>query len=123
MEAKCLLRIIPITILAEWVKGHYTGKDKEYKHDLNTMADSLATSYQRTPHPPLTPRSQTVAPPNFGARILHDGSTITNKLHPIMARALHRQNIISHILKKTKTKWMESTFNLIHWDAHEMAFK
>ncbi len=33
MEAKRLISIIPITILAEWVKGHYTGKDKEYKHE------------------------------------------------------------------------------------------
>jgi hypothetical protein len=39
MEVKRLLSIIPITILADWVKGHYNGKDKEYKHELNTTAD------------------------------------------------------------------------------------
>jgi hypothetical protein len=55
MKAKCLLNAIPITILVEWVKGHYNGKDREYKHDLNDIADSLATSFNRSPHPHFVP--------------------------------------------------------------------
>ncbi len=70
MEAK---RLIPVTILAEWVKGHYQGKDKEYKHVLNETADSLATSFNNISHPQFTPRVTPTAPPNYGARLLYDG--------------------------------------------------
>ncbi len=45
--AQYLLTILPITVLHEWVKGHYTGSKKEYKHTLNHRADALATRYQR----------------------------------------------------------------------------
>jgi hypothetical protein len=38
-----------------------------------------------------------------------------------MALLLHRQTLVSHIIKKNK--WNKRTFHLIHWDAHEMAFK
>lgn len=86
MEAKCLLGVILVTILAEWVKGHYNGKDREYKHELNEFAGSLATSFNSSPHPQLIPRIKPIAPLNYGARFLHDGSTITNKLRPLMAQ-------------------------------------
>jgi hypothetical protein len=33
--AQSLLHILPITVLHEWVKGHYTGDQKEFKHTLN----------------------------------------------------------------------------------------
>ncbi len=69
MEAKRLLNIIPITIVAQWVKGHYTGKDREYKHDLNDIADSLATSFNRRPHPHYIPTIKPTVHKNFGARV------------------------------------------------------
>ena len=121
MEAKRLLNIIPVTIVAHWVKGHYTGKDREYKHDLNDIADSLATSFNRRPHPQYVPKAMPLVHKHFGARIIYEGSTITNKLRPLMAQALHRDAITSHILRKTK--WTDRIFQLIHWDAHELAFK
>jgi hypothetical protein len=52
MEAKHHLEAIPIMILVEWIKGHYNGKDREHKHELNEIADSLATSFNRHPPPP-----------------------------------------------------------------------
>ena len=51
MEAKRLLNATPITIIAEWVKGYYNGKDREFKHDLNEITDSLATDFNSSPHP------------------------------------------------------------------------
>jgi hypothetical protein len=42
-----LLSLIPITIATEWVKGNYTGRNREYKHDLNDKADCLARDYQQ----------------------------------------------------------------------------
>jgi hypothetical protein len=121
MEAKCLLNIIPVTIVAQWVKGHYAGKYREYKHDLNDITDSLATSFHCRPHSHFVPMIKPIANNYFGARVSYEGSTITNKLRLLMAQALHRDTIISHILKKTK--WTNRTFQLIHWDAHELAFK
>jgi hypothetical protein len=121
MEARHLLSIIPVTIIAEWVKGHYSGKDREFKHDLNEIADSLATSFNSVPHPNFKPRLQPIAHPHYGARILYEGSTITNKLRSLMAQALHRPALVSHLIRKNK--WEERTFHLVHWDAHEMAFK
>ncbi len=73
------------------------------------------------PHPNLFPHIKPLTYPNYGARILYEGSTITNKLHPLMAQSLHCQTLVLHIIKKNK--WNESIFCLIHWDAHEMVFK
>ncbi len=121
MKAKRLINAIPVTILAEWVKGHYNGKDHKFKHELNEIADSMATSFNSSPHPKFHPHRKPIAPPNYGAQILYEGSTITNRLHPLMAQSLHRQALISHIIKRNR--WEERTFQMIHWDAHEMAFK
>ena len=65
MEAKRLLNIIPITIIAQWVKGHYTEKDREYKHDLNDITDSLATSFNHRPHPHFVPSVKPIAHKKF----------------------------------------------------------
>jgi hypothetical protein len=40
--------LLPISVVGEWVKGHYTGDHREYKHDLNNRADRLATSAPKT---------------------------------------------------------------------------
>ncbi len=36
--------LLPITVVGEWVKGHYSGGHRKYKHDLNDHADYLATT-------------------------------------------------------------------------------
>lgn len=78
MEAKRLLEAIPLTILAERVKGHYNGKDQERKLDLNEIADSLATSFHPSPHSQFVPSIKPIAHPNDGARLLYEGSLPTN---------------------------------------------
>ena len=112
MEAKRLLGIIPITIITEWVKGHYNGPDRAYKHDLNATADELATSFHRSPHPQYGPRNKPVAPANYGARILYEGSTITSQMRNLMSKSLHRPSIVAHIMKKNN--WSTNTFNLVN---------
>jgi hypothetical protein len=50
-------------------------------------------------------------------KVVGGGSTITNKLRPLMAQSLHRQALISHIIKKNKWEqrtFQECTFQLIH---------
>jgi hypothetical protein len=53
--AKSLVTLIPATIVAEWVKGHYKGDYREHKHDLNDKADALATAFNANPPPALKP--------------------------------------------------------------------
>jgi ribonuclease HI len=40
--AQALIHLIPILITTSWVKGHYTGKHRQYQHDLNDKADKIA---------------------------------------------------------------------------------
>ena len=101
LVAKTLLHLIPVSVAAEWVKGHYTGKDKEFKHTLNDTADKLATKFNRHPHPRFRPCHIPIAPPGYKIRLLHDNSVITSKLYSILSQGLHRQNLRNHILKKT----------------------
>jgi hypothetical protein len=49
--AKTLLQMIPITVAAEWVKGHYKGSNKEFKHEVNSKADHLASKFLLCPPP------------------------------------------------------------------------
>jgi hypothetical protein len=45
---RLFLALLPITVVGEWVKGHYSGDKREYKHDLIDRADHLATSAHPT---------------------------------------------------------------------------
>jgi hypothetical protein len=118
--AKLLVTLIPATIVAEWVKGHYTGDYREHKHDLNDRADKLATKFNANPPAILKQKKMPCPLPGYAIRLIHDGSTITNKLYKIMSRALHESKLISFL--KLKNNWSDNTFQRIHWDAHERAF-
>jgi len=52
--AQSLIKLLPIVIAAQWVKGHYTGSERKYQHTLNDAADQLAGDYQHFQHPHLT---------------------------------------------------------------------
>jgi hypothetical protein len=43
--AREFITLIPVTVLGEWVKGHYNGKDKAFKYEFNDLADSLANEH------------------------------------------------------------------------------
>jgi hypothetical protein len=47
--AQNLLHMLPITVIGSWVKGHYEGKNRELQHDMNDMADNLATTHLAAP--------------------------------------------------------------------------
>jgi hypothetical protein len=119
--AKRLLRLLPVTIVAEWVKGHYTGDNREHKHDLNDMADQLAGKFNKNPPRVLKQQSLPCSLPGYSIRLIHDGSTITTRLYSTMSVALHRRGFITYL--QTKHGWSDYVFNLIQWDAHEKAFK
>ena len=119
--AQRLLGLLPVTIVAEWVKGHYTGEHREYKHDLNNTVDKIAGAFNKNPPRPLRQRQLPCLIPGYSIRLLHDGSTITTNLYSTMSIALHRTSFITYL--KSKHGWTDRTFELIHWDAHESAFK
>ncbi len=112
--------LLPVTKVAEWVKGHYTGDNREYTHDLNNTVDKLAGAFNKSP-PRLRHRKLPCSIPGYSIRLLNNGSTISTKLYSTMSIALHRTSYIVYL--KTKHGWTDSTFEPIHWDAHELAYK
>ncbi len=75
--AQLLLHALPITVVAEWVKGHYDGDYREHKHDLNDEADRLATNFNKRPPTGFIQKKMPSSIPNYAVQLLHDGSTIT----------------------------------------------
>jgi hypothetical protein len=102
ITARHLLTLMPITIVAEWVKGHYNGEYREYKHGLNDKADKLATSSNTNPHPNFIPKLHPIFPPNLGARLLTTDTVITSHLQPKLSVALHHKNLTNHMIKTCK---------------------
>jgi hypothetical protein len=112
--------MIPITIVGEWVKGHYTGKNRRREHDLYGMARSLVADHLesqqgkfRTSHCP-TPH------PGYAVRMLYDNSVITSKFYSTLATLQHEEALRAYILRKTKCK--QRTFDRVDWKAHHLAF-
>jgi ribonuclease HI len=118
--AQSLIHILPVAISNEWVKGHYNGKNREYKHDLNDEADCLAGRYQlnQTPHYSI---KRPLAPPGYKVPLLYDQSFLTSKIPQTLINSYHNADIEGYIIQKAN--WNLRVFDLIHWDAHERAFK
>jgi hypothetical protein len=76
--AQSLLTLIPITITTQWVKGHYTGNQRDYKHSLNEEVDQIASKYQTFQHLQSTLRKP-FASLDYKVRMLYDGSVLTAK--------------------------------------------
>jgi hypothetical protein len=119
--AKTLVTLIPATIVAEWVKGHYTGEYREHKHDLNNRADKFADKFNSNLPTDFKQEKLPCSLPGYAIRLRRDGYTISNKLYSTMSKAFHQPKQVSYL--KSKNDWTDSNFNSIHWDAHEHAFK
>jgi hypothetical protein len=118
--ARLLVSSIPITIMAEWVKGHKTGP-LETKHKLNHKADQLAGSFSKNPPHKFKAKHLPVAPPHYRVRLLYDNSVLTSKVYQVLSSRLHSTLLRAHIIKKGK--WSQPTFDLINWEAHGSAFR
>jgi len=117
---RALLAVIPVTVTHEWVKGHYTGTQRQFQHDLNDEADRVAGKFQLHQFPQRT-MSKPLPPPGYKVRVLYESSVMTAKAARILVDAFHNKPIEDYIMKKAK--WDRRTFLLVHWDAHERAFK
>jgi hypothetical protein len=111
---------LPITILGQWVKARYTGKNRELQHDLNNTADDLATTHLDTPPTAFTPHRLPLAPPGYRIRVLCDNSIITSKCYNMLAKLKHDNSLQDYIMKKTN--WTLQQFEQVNWDAHQQAF-
>jgi hypothetical protein len=60
--AQWLLYLIPIS---SWVKGHFSGPDKDFKYDLNHQAYALATHFQCSQPQRFTSLCSPLAPPDY----------------------------------------------------------
>ncbi len=119
--ARCFIQLIPVSISGEWVKGHYNGKDKAFKHEMNDLADSLANKHMANQQTPFKTLRYPLQYPDYRARLVVDNSVVTSKLPLAIYTAVHEPPIIQHILKKTK--WTRAHFSLVNWDSFEQAYK
>jgi hypothetical protein len=59
--------------------------------------------------------------PGYKVRLLKDNCVLASKYYPVISQGHHDQQLQAFILKKTK--WSRREFDMVHWDAHEKAFK
>ncbi len=113
-----ILRLpVAIHISKEWVKGHYTGKEKQLKHILNDMADQLAVdhnTYQRQAGIKFFPS------PLSEVKLLHNGMPITSRYAQVIKDARHTDALKSSIFKQTG--WTPHAFSKVDFTAHKAAF-
>jgi hypothetical protein len=100
----------PIPVVEAWVKGHFTGKKRELKHDLNTQADNLATQHLKNLPPRFKPSKCPCNPPPPGYKVClqHQSSIISSKYYHFISQLQHDTNLKTHILNKTN--WTKTTF-------------
>jgi len=113
--------LLPISVVGEWVKGHYTGDRREYKHDLNERVDHLATTAIRSLPQRFHTAPTVEAPPGYRVRLSNRKGIIHSRYYHMLAQAHHSQSIIDYIL--SKTKWTMAVFNRVDWDSHHRAFR
>jgi hypothetical protein len=118
--AQALIHLIPILITTSWVKRHYTGKDPQYRHDLNDKADKIAGQYQAKQIPHHTIRKP-LPQPGYKIRLLYDSSVLTANVQSTLVTTLHEANLEDYIMKKYN--WLKQTFQKVNWDTHEKAFR
>jgi len=105
--ARALIQLIPLIITSKWVKGHYEGKGKQYKHTINAEADKLAGEFQdqQSPHSTLV---KPIVTPNYHVRLLYDTSVITSGISNTLVTSLHDAQLVAHLQRKYG--WTSQTF-------------
>ncbi len=103
--AKQMVARLPITILGEWVKGHYLGKNRKIQHVLNDRADELAGDHTAAQDSRTGTNSDRTPYPGYKIRLLKDNAVIPLKYSTIITRGRHDQHLKEFILRKTKWSW------------------
>jgi hypothetical protein len=119
-----LRSLIPISAHTDhchWLLGQRTflGSHRELQHDLNEMADSLATEFQRSQKPPFHRQRAPIPPPDYDVRLLHHNSIKTSHCYRTLAHIMHDSALQCYILRKTK--WTGANFHQVDWASHKRA--
>jgi hypothetical protein len=91
-----------------WVKGHYTGTNREIQHDLNREAHSQACATLSTS------TTLDVSPPSSLVE-LSCGFLITSRWQATIQELAHSETLCSTICRNTN--WSLDTFNKVDWSA------
>jgi hypothetical protein len=122
--ARKIWRELPITVTGKWVKGHFTGDNRETQHDLNDLADHLAEQFQSNPPQGYHTRRMPLLHPEHEATLYYNGSIMTTKqttFRQIIYRQLFGKALQQNISKKER--WTQSQFDSISWEAYGAAFR
>jgi hypothetical protein len=79
MLVKQLIAATPITIVGEWVKGQYTGKNRKIQHDLNDRADEIAGEHLQAQGSTDSTNKLVIPNPGYKVRVLKDNCVIASK--------------------------------------------
>jgi hypothetical protein len=98
------------TVNLLWVKGHYSGKNREPQHDLNEEAHSLAiTALSLVSQSPID-----ISPPSSLADI-HLEYTLTSNWQNTIRELVHSEPLRRSICKESG--WSEDQFHMVDWAA------
>jgi hypothetical protein len=94
------LQTLPVTYIYEWVKGHNDGKDKQYKHTLNHIADEVASGHRTHPPQGFTSKSRPLSHPGYKVHVHQGGLIITSQYFKQHLMAYQENQLIDYTLKK-----------------------
>jgi hypothetical protein len=84
---KQIVAILPIPDFGEWVKGHYSGKDRKIQHDLNDKADKLAGKHLDAQSNQNGTNTSSIPSPGYGVRLLLYDCVLTSKYYSALSWA------------------------------------
>mmetsp|Transcript_16534 Transcript_16534/g.23564 ORF Transcript_16534/g.23564 Transcript_16534/m.23564 type:complete len:1161 (+) Transcript_16534:4649-8131(+) len=119
--ARAIRRDIPIKVTGTWVKGHYKGNNREIQHDLNDLADYIATQFQQNPPEGFRSRRMPALHPHYEAELYHSNSVVTTNFRDILYHQIFAKDLAATIQKRTG--WPVARFNGVAWKAYAAAFK
>jgi hypothetical protein len=117
--ANHILKLLPIKVKHEWVKGHYKGPDRATQHDINNLADEVAKDYNHQRSRSVLLDIHKLLSPCEEVALQFQEVVITSNLRKVIEENVHMAPLKGKIMKDTG--WSESTFLKVDWDAHEKA--
>ncbi len=99
-----------------WVKGHFTGKNREPQHDLNAEAHTLAKSALS-----IVDQSSVDIPPPSSLAYLQLGHILTSAWHQTIRKAAHSDQLQHTICKRSG--WSDDQFYMVDWEALHSCLK
>jgi hypothetical protein len=119
ISAKDILRLLPIKVKHEWVKGHYKGPDRAPQHDINELADEVAKDYNSQRRRAILLNINNLLSPCEEVALQSEDVVITSNMKKVIEDNIHLDPLKEKIMRDTR--WSESTFQSVDWTIHEQA--